>query len=672
MSRRQLLWAATAAVGVGAAAAGVRLSGSARPPAADPALPLPGHAGHSARSAQRAQDALDPAQVPKYLTPLVVLPAMPYRSAAGDRDEYEIAVRQFTQQILPPGMPATTVWGYGATDQPASFHCPAFTLEARADRPVRILLANQLYDEQRNFLPHLLPVDPTLHWANPPGGASGRDSRTTFTATPGPYRGPVPIVAHLHGGHSRAEADGYPEAWYLPDALDIPDGYARTGTFYGAFADLAASRGARWQPGTAVLEHANDQAASTLWFHDHALGLTRLNVYAGLCGFYLLRGGKLDLPPGVLPGPAPAPGDPAGMRYYEIPIMIHDRSFNRDGSLFYPDSRAYCGDVPKDGPFVPASDIPPIWNPETFGDTMVVNGRTWPVLDVEPRRYRLRLLNGSNARTLVLKIAADPLAERPVRPALPFWLIGADAGFLPVPVQLERLVLGMGERADVIVDFGSLPDGTELYLINEGPDESFAGGEPGADYTPADPNGTGQVMKFRLTPAVSADTSVAPGSLTLPALPPLGEHTVTRELSLSEMRAQSNRRAPVMAMLGTIRRDAQQRLQPNPLGWGAEVTENLVQHAVELWEVHNFTGDAHPVHIHQTAFQVVNRESFRGGTPRPPEAWESGRKDTVLAYPREITRIKVSFDLVGRFAWHCHNLDHEDNEMMRPIDVRLK
>lgn len=647
-----------AAVGAGAAVLGLG------EPAAGAATAV---TRHGAARGRRGGDALDPAAVPKYVTPLNVLPVMPRAAADGGRDDYTLAVRQFSQQILPPGLPATTVWGYGAQGRPDSFHYPAFTLEAAVDRPVRTWWANELVDERRRFLPHLLPVDPTLHWANPPGGEDGRDSRPSFTQTPGPYRGPVPIVPHLHGGHVRPEADGYPEAWYLPDAVDLPDGYARTGSSYARFAEAAGD--AVRQPGTAVFEYDNDQRAAALWWHDHTLGLTRLNIYAGLCGFYLLRGGEADLPAGVLPGPAPGHDDPPGTAYYEIPIMIQDRSFDSDGSLFFPADRGFVGDTPPDGPFVPFTDVPPIWNPETFAETIVVNGRTWPVLEVEPRRYRLRLLNGSNARTLLLKIATDPLADRPVPAALPLWQIGADGGFLAAPARLDQILLGVGERADVIVDFGALPEGTELYLVNEGPDQAFSGGTVGADYAAADPDTTGQVMKFRVTPLASTDTSLPPARLDLPAVTPLGAPERTRELSLSETTSTDFRRVPVMAMLGTVTRDARRRPRPAPLGWGDAVTEDPDQHAVELWELYNFTGHAHPIHVHQVMLEVVGRETFRG-VARPPEAWESGYKDTVIAYPREITRVKLRFDLAGRYAWHCHITDHEDNEMMRPIEVR--
>jgi bilirubin oxidase len=185
----------------------------------------------------------------------------------------------------------------------------------------------------------------------------------------------VPIVTHLHGGHSREESDGYAEAWYLPEANNILSDYATVGFFSDAFKATSESiLGATWDPGTAVFQYDNDQRASTLWFHDHTLGMTRLNVYAGPAGFSLLRCGASDLATGVLPGPAPQLGDLPGTNYYEIPIAVQDRPFNSDGSLFYPGTRAFFDDF--GGPYIPGSDVSPIWNPEFFGNTMVVNDRT--------------------------------------------------------------------------------------------------------------------------------------------------------------------------------------------------------------------------------------------------------------------------------------------------------
>jgi spore coat protein A len=627
--------------------------------AAAMAVPLPG----LRLTAAPAPGVLDPESIPKYVTPLLIPPAMPTTSTFGGVDQYVIGVRQFDQQILPAGLPATTVWGYGSTAHPDTFHSPAFTIEANVARPVEVTWVNALVDGSGRYLPHLLPVDPTLHWANPPGGVRGRDRRPSFTTTPGRYTGPVPIVTHVHGAHATEESDGYPEAWYLPAARDIPPAYARVGSLYERFRATAAARWhTPWLPGTAVFRYRNDQRAATLWYHDHALGITRLNVYAGPAGFYLLRGGPGDLPDGVLPGPAPMPGDPAGLRYREIPVAIQDRSFRTDGSLFYPDSRAFFDGY--GGPYIPTTDVSPIWNPEFFGDTMMVNGRTWPVHEVEPCRYRLRLLNGCGSRFLVLKLVTDPLAARPASPVLPFWAIGGDGGFLPAPVRLDQLLMGNAERMDVVVDFTGLPEGTAVYLINEGPDEPFGGGEPPGDFDAADPETTGQVMKFVVGPPGRPDSSVPPADLVLPAHPGQPPESRVRRLSLNEVMS-SVIDGPIMAMLGTVDGGG----QPNPLGWADPVTEDPALGSTELWELHNFTVDAHPVHLHQVQFQVVGRQPF-GGPAQPPRPWESGPKDTVIALPGQVTRLRATFDLAGLYVWHCHILEHEDNEMMRPLRVR--
>lgn len=602
---------------------------------------------------------LEAGGIPKYVAPLIIPPAMPRttkvkQQAAKNIDYYEIAVRQFRQQILPPGMPLTTVWSYGSANHPGSFNFPAFTIEAKVNKPVRVKWINQLVDSGGRYLPHLLPVDPTLHWANPPGGLAGRDTRPSFGATPGAYTGPVPIVTHVHGAHTTAESDGYAEAWYLPGAANTPAGFARVGSKYDQFQQqFEAVWGQPWSPGTSVFQYPNTQRATALWYHDHTLGMTRLNVYAGPAGFYLLRGGGSDLPTGVLPGPAPALGDPPGTRYYEIPIAIQDRSFSADGALRYPASREEFDGYA--GPYIPASDISPIWNPEFFGDTMVVNGRTWPYLEVEPRRYRFRLLNGCNSRFLIL--ALD-------NPDLNFWQIGAEGGFLPAPVQLGRLLMAPAERADVIVDFSRLA-GRTISLLNLGPDEPFGGGEPGVDFDVANPATTGQVMQFRVTlPLNGRDSSVDPalGGLALPAVPGLGAPTRTRQLSLNEM-MDMDADIPIAAMLGTVDNGAGTHQM-----WADPISENVGLGDTEVWELYNFTADAHPIHVHQVQFQVLDRQIMAGAT-RLPEPWELGYKDTVIAYPGEITRIKARFDLPGLYVWHCHIVEHEDNEMMRPFLV---
>ena len=652
---------------------------------------------------------LDPTTIPKYETQIIAPPAMPRVSelplpGGGTADYYEIAVRQFSQQILPPslGLNPTTVWSYGSASDPATFNYPAFTLEAEYSKPLRVKWINDLVDGNGQYLPHLFWVDQTVHWANPPGPP---DMEVPIQA---PYTGPVPIVTHVHGAHTPEESDGYPEAWYLPNANNIPASYVTGGSFFDEFkAKFQARWGVAWEPGTATFQYPNDQRATTLWYHDHSLGITRVNVYAGPAGYYLVRGGPDDLPPGTLPGPAPSVGDDPFGTYYELPILIQDRTFNEEGGLFYPSQRAFFEGLEPDQlriPFTPdpdcdglPSDVQPAWNPEFFGNALVINGRTWPYLNVEKRRYRFRFLNGCNTRFLILKMVTGDPTARPATAALPFWQIGSEGGFLPQPLQLDQLLIAPAERADVIVDFTDVAEGTEIYLINEGPDEPFGGGIPGTDFSWADPATTGQVMKFTVVPIVGTDPSTDPASLTLPAITPLGAAVRTRQVSLNEEESTNVKVitdefgnvllacddpdaeifGPTEALLGTLVADS-----PQALHWGATLTEKPVVGSTEIWEIYNFTADAHPIHVHLVQFEVVNRQALvtdaegvavvpaqLAGDPRDPEPWETGLKDTIIVYPGEVARIKAQFDLPGLFVWHCHILEHEDNEMMRPYRV---
>jgi spore coat protein A, manganese oxidase len=647
------------------------------PTDADTATGSPPEATQEARPDARRR--LDAATIPKYEDALVIPPAMPLaprdRIPAGTADAedyYEIELCQFDQQVLPASMDrTTTVWGYAATGDSETKHSPAFTIEAGVGRPVRVRWTNRLVDDEGRFLPHLLPVDPTLHWANPGAGEDGKDYAPRFEegVTPEPYTGPVPMVVHLHGASTEEESDGFTTAWYLPDAIDIPDGYAHTGSMYAAFSEsFAAKYGQRWSRGSGISRYDNQQAAATLWFHDHVLGITRLNVYAGPAGFYLLRGGPGDVPDGVLPGPAPRRGDEPGKAYYEIPLAIQDRSFSADGQLSYPESRAEFDGF--EGPYIPESDIHPIINPEVFGDAIIVNGHTWPSLTVEPRRYRFRLLNGCNSRFLILRLVENALARRPAPAALEFHQIGSDSGFLPRVVSLDSLFLAPAERADVIVDFTGLDEGTELYLINEGPDEPFGGGEPGDDFEPANPDTTGQVMQIVVGALQGEDTSRPVDDIQLPQSPEIGPAGVTRRLALMELDSDILEDVgPREAVLGIV----DELGHPIPLDIEDPLTEAVTLETPEIWEFWNFTADAHPIHVHEVQFEVINRQEFDDegldDDPRPPEPWETGRKDTVIAYPEEVTRIKLRFVHEGMFVWHCHILEHEDNEMMRPIRV---
>ena len=658
--------------------------------------------GFTQAIAQIPGGTLDPLSVPKYQAPMLIPPVMPMAGTiklkgGQNADYYEISMKQMTQQILPTSLSATTVWAYGAEGAAKKrglllHNAPSLTIEAHWKRPVRVRWINNLMDNDGNYRPHLLPVDPTLHWANPPGGTDGRDTRPTFASTPDAYTGPVPMVTHVHGAVGVGdESDGYTEAWYLPNANNIPFGYATTGTWYDFFAGKAMAKfGATWGPGYAVYEYPNPDRASTNWYHDHALGMTRLNVYAGPAGFYIIRGGPAGDnavfdsrigTPAVLPGPAPKENDkfPPNKTYYEIPVAIQDRSFNIDGSLFYPDTRAFFDEIVS--PYIPNGEFSPIWQPEFFGNMMMINGNTWPFQTVEQRRYRFRFLNGCQSRFLILDFNNIPGVE--------VWQIGNEGGFLAAPVNLtadngNRLLMGLAERADVIVDFGNVPQGNYV-LANVGPDEPYGGGTPGTDFPVADPASTGQIMEFRVVPAAAADPTTPPMFLQLPAITPLPNATTTRKVALLEKAGEgmdtggNTVEGPVEALLGTVDNagNVHEKL------WGDDVTENPAIGATEIWEIYNTTGDAHPMHIHEVAFEVVNREGLvtnaEGevvvpvqlipGSPADPEPWETGVKDTVIAYPGQVTRVKVQFNTPGQFVWHCHIVEHEDNEMMRPFRI---
>jgi FtsP/CotA-like multicopper oxidase with cupredoxin domain len=303
------------------------------------------------------------------------------------------------------------------------------------------------------------------------------------------------------------------------------------------------------------------------------------------------------------------------------------------------------------GPYIPATDISPIWNPEFFGNTIMVNGATWPFLTVEQRRYRFRVLNGCQSRFLILDFAGVPGVE--------VWMIGNEAGFLASPVDLtgtngNRLLMGLAERADLIVDFTNVPVGNHV-LANVGPDEPFGGGEPPGDFDTADPETTGQIMQFRVVPSTTTDASTPPRFLQLPAITPLPAATVTRPLALVEELSAFFDDAPAEALLGTVAGDP--NVAPGVWTkrlWMDEVSENPAVGATEVWELYNTTADAHPMHIHEVHFEVLDRQDIIvdedaetvqvTGAPRGPEPWETGLKDTVVAYPGQVTRVRLRFD----------------------------
>ncbi len=544
---------------------------------------------------------LDPSVLRKYVDPLPIPHVL--------RGEHHVVPMVPMREKLHRDLPPTRLWGFLGT-------YPGPTIEVRKNQSIRVRWESHLPET------HLLPVDPTLHGT--------MDSPAVRT------------VVHLHGAQVGPESDGYPEAWFTRRFKEVGPAFT-TETYY----------------------YPNSQPATTLWYHDHALGITRLNLYAGLAGFYLIRDEVEDsfkLPQGR----------------FEIPLLIQDRSFNQDGSLFYPDNRLFFDGFP--GPYVsePGAVIHPIWNPEFFANTILVNGKVWPFLRVEPRRYRLRIVNGSGSRFFNLKF----------NNGLTFTQIGTDGGFLPAPVEVGEILLAPAERADVIVDFSSFR-GQRFLLINTAPDEPFGGllPDPNNPDSPPPPNAntTGQVMQIRVDlPLSGSDRSEVPASFPFVRLSE-SDATNTRNVSLNENQLiAGSEEFPISALLGT---------SSQGLSWEEDITENPRSGSTEIWRIINTTEDTHPIHLHLVQFQILDRipfdveafltdrptpgpiENYYTGAPIHPSPNEAGRKDTVCANPREVTRIVAKFDLPSyvippaRYVWHCHILEHEDNEMMRPYSV---
>ncbi len=603
---------------------------------------------------------LDPASIQKYTNQLVIPPVFKplkqrklfqWKKGKGKEQHlYFIDISEFKQQILPEGMPKTKVWGYGGlVKDPMSGRVkyfkssPGATFEAIRGIPIKVKWINKLKGA------HPFAVDPTLHWANP-NNISMDPPKPWPTFPPGFNKAqkPVPIVTHLHGGEVPSDFDGNPDAWFTHNRKFGP---AYTTSFY---------------------TYPNQQEPTTLWYHDHALGITRLNVYAGLAGFYLLRDGKKEkkhcLPP---------KGDlnlPSGK--YEIPIVIQDRMFYKDGSLLFNN----VGVNP---------DIHPYWVPEFFGDTIMVNGKVWPNLDVDRHQYRFRVLNGSNARFYNLKLSNG----------MKFIQIGTDGGFLPKPVTLSALLLAPGERADILIDFSDITPGTTIIWQNDAKAPFPAGDDP-------DPNTVGQIMRFKVP--VNAPEPVKPSKLParLNCIPNLIPNAAERILTLNEVMGTNG---PLEVLL-------------NGQKWSAPITEWPKVGSTEEWTIVNLTGDTHPIHLHLVQFQILNRQKidaqayqtkweaingmpplnhptvvlpldpFLREKPIAPNENEAGWKDTIQMNPNQVTRIRVRFApqnvpqgcvKAGQnlypfnpgagpgYVWHCHILDHEDNEMMRPYQVTL-
>jgi spore coat protein A len=586
---------------------------------------------------------LDPLSQPQFVNPLPnpLDPRFIYAPTLG-ADGYEVGMFAFPQHLglyhPESGDPLITpVWGYGGLAQQGGLPFatyPGRTFVAHRDVPITVQWTNDLFGA-----PHLLPVDTTLHWANPLDDPLGE-----------PFSGPVPVVPHVHGGHTESDSDGLPEYWWTPGEGIMGARFVKT-----------------------LYSYDNDQRAGTLWYHDHVLGITRLNVYAGLAGFYILRD-QVDtgLPGNPLELPANDPFAPGGPVFYEIPIVIQDRLFTVDGQLFFPTEPDELESGFPDPPTPSAL-------PEFFGNIILVNGQAWPVLEVEPRKYRFRLLNGSDSRFYNAWITSAASRRPHSRP--PFIVIGTDDALLPEPVPVDQLTIGPGERYDVIVDFAEFP-GHSLVVRNNAR-SPFPKGDP------VDPRSDGQIMAFRVGHSVTVPDSPLPTTLG-PAIVPPGPVATTRRLLLFEGVDRFGRLQP---LLGTVKEtgDADDGTQL----WDDPITETPGLGDVEVWEIFNATADAHPIHLHLVSFLILSRQKFKAdvvekinfdthghetfggrlqnvkliGQSKPPEAYEAGWKDTAIMFPGEVTRITAKFDRPGRYVWHCHILSHEDHEMMRPYYV---
>jgi spore coat protein A, manganese oxidase len=529
------------------------------------------------------------AQKPKSLTPYIDPLPVPtvIHPAQHSNGVVQVRMREFRQKVH-RDLPPTRLWGYNGI-------WPGPTFEVRRGQAISVKWTNELPKK------HFLPIDPTIH-----GSEEGVPE--------------VRTVVHVHGAQVMPESDGYPEAWITPDG--------KTGAAYDA----------------SPCHYPNDQPATSLWYHDHALGITRLNVVAGLAGIYLIRDDEedaLNLPSGA----------------YEVPLLIQDRSFLPDGSLWYPPA---------------PNGTHPMWMQEYFGETICVNGKATPYLEVEPRKYRFRMVNGSNSRFYHLTLVpADPTGKPTGKPvdAPPFRQIGTDSGLLPAPLMSHYLIFSPGERFDIVIDFTDFA-GQNFAMTNDAQAPYARGGE----VVPP------EVMLFKVTKPLSGkDTSSLPE--TLGPMAPLNPVQAVRErvLALTEM----DRPSDGYTMIGLL----------GGKHWDDPITEDPKAGSMEIWSFANTTGDVHPIHIHLVRFQVLNRQSFDAkqylqsgklvytGIPMAPESNERPAwKDTIKTYSGYVTRVIAKFDLpagtqtaIGqefRYVWHCHVLEHEDNEMMRPYVVR--
>jgi len=667
----------------------------------------------------------DPFLQPKFANP-VPNAADPAFSFKGKKNKYTVEIGPAVQQtglIDPLTMTPlnTPVFGYGES---GVYTWPGKTIFANSGEPVEVKWKNKLLDPVTGLpLNHLLPVDTSLHWAY---------SLPGYEAFSIPVDG-IPIIAHLHGGHNDFQFDGNPEFFFSP-------GYT--------------IQGPQWVNGIEKkFVYDNSQPAGTLWYHDHALGITRLNVYAGMAGFYLLRDNNDTGMPG---NPLDLPAFP-----YEAAFAIQDRMFLETGELFYP---AFPGDpfyddfITGEGAVLPPDLFPgggPTGLAEFFGDHMVVNGVIWPQMDVEPRNYRLRLLNGCDSRFLVAQFFEVPAGDEDFTNAtgpIPFTVVGSDQGTATSPTEnQDTLLIETGARYDIVFDFGSVTAGSRVIMKNIGGDEPFGGDIPG----PQVYGETDRIMAFDVVlPLDTTVPDVSPvgnGNFGYQPAVPAPTRPLPRKVALFEGKDEFGRLQP---LLGTAEPASDhtgvainwpntpvysQATLPDgtssplvgpmegSIAWHSPTTENPAFGDTEEWEIWNMTGDAHPVHLHLVHFEVLGRQEMvfdsnadeegfmpDGVTPagdgvylvpqptvqhnsvagdpstygqgfkivgtnlaasygavvgQPSGYVENAPKDMVTALPGQVTRIKATFDKLGRYVWHCHILSHEDHEMMRVLHV---
>ncbi|MDR7238732.1 multicopper oxidase family protein [Neobacillus drentensis] len=504
----------------------------------------------------------------KFVDELSIPPILKPRWKDAASSYYEVKMTDFKHSFHRE-LKDTTVWGYEGG-------YPGPTIEVESGEMVYIKWINDLPAK------HLLPVDFTVHGAH-------KDVPEVRT------------VVHVHGACVEWESDGYPEAWFTKD-------FEKVGPYF------------RRQ----VYRYDNCQRACTLWYHDHTLGITRLNVYAGLAGFYLIRDQRerlLNLPSGV----------------YEVPLMIQDKTFHQDGSLSYPKQ-----------PKKPVPELETSIVPEFFGNMLLVNGKVYPFLKVEPRKYRFRLLNAANSRFFRLKLDSG---QR-------MYLIATERGFMQDPIGVHEILLSPAERAEVIIDFTNL-EGKHIIMKNDA-QAAFPAGEPVDE-------DTGTVMQFQVVlPLASVDTSVIPAFL----------------MPVTLLNEQSSSRSRYLTLDDRMDSYGREWMLLDNKSWDAPISENPKLGSTEIWYLINLTKDSHPIHIHLIDFQVLDRRDFDvdrykkektihyTGPAHPPEPQERGWKDTVRADPKQVTRIIIKFGpFTGLYVWHCHMLEHEDYEMMRPFIV---